>query len=475
MPVKSRYQTVKLETNGGSYESRSVPMSAQRSFNLYPESTPQAISPTVMRSWAGLRVRNIQFNTAPIIGCYEFKGDFYAVSGIELRKYSFDLTSFEVVGEITAAVGARASISDNGEVMIICAGNEPYIYDGSTVTQITGLDSKISKVQFLNERFYLMRDDGGVSVSDVLSTNFDAGNTFYGRSTTDQTITLHIFNQIIYLFDSDSVEPWQDVGTGAPPVSRINQGIIEGVGCSSVFGVTATDKYMYFMGSDGHAYRVNGFSSEDITNPVIANHFRGLNVSNVSTEFVSIDGHKFILFTFPSDKQTWVFSETSGAWFEVGTEDEIYQPISFVFYKSRWYCGDRESGTIYSLETDYFFNGIKRFKKERIISTVSGDDIGEPGVMLEMSKIRLSIETGATSGVSSKTNPEFALIPSFDGGYTFGRAIIIDMGDAGDFTIPVEVHMMQQFRRAVFKIRVTDLSDSFTIYSASIDIRKAGY
>lgn len=476
MSVKSRYKTVALNTNGASYASRSVPLSAQRSLNIYPEVTPQGISPTVMFTWPGSSTVALNATLPGMRGLYAWQGDVYGVSGSDFVKFDGNnLGSYTIVGTIPVNGFQRASMSDNGEVIIICAGDTPYQYDGTNLTAIGGVTANPTKVQFLNERFYINGDDGGVTVSDVLSTNFDNANVFYGRSTPEPTVTHYIFNQIIYLFDPDSVEPWQDVSTGAPPVGRINQGIIEGVGCSSINGVTSTDSYMYFIGTDGHAYRVNGFSAQDITNTVIAGHFRGLNVANVILESISMQGDKFIIFNFLDDDETWVYSEGSSSWFEIGVDGFGYPISSFVFFGGRWLGGLNSALGIFELSPDTVINANQPLIRERIISTVSGDDIGEPGVMLEMSKIRFSMETGMAIDSFNFRSPEVMIIPSFDGGYTFGKPIFLDLGESGDFTLPVELHMMQQFRRAVFKIRLTDFYGRFTIFSASIDVRKAGY
>lgn len=486
MPAGSPYKTSEINIAGQSYESRSIPLSAQRSYNMYPDaSIGDGMSPVVMHSWPGLTLRDLAFNTDPIIGCYVFKGDFYAVSGVTLRKYDQDLNGFTVIGDISKASFARAIFSDNGESMVIVAGADAWQYDGTTLSVISSVDFNPTVVQFLNERFYLNGDDGGTSVSDVLSTNFDPANVFYGRSTPEPTITHHIFNQIIYLFDKSSIEPWNDTATGAPPTARINQGIIEGIGAGSIYGIASSDKYMYFIGSDSHAYRVNGFSAQEITNPVIANHFRGLDSENCTVDFIDMNGHKFIMFYFVNDFECWVFSESSGQWFEVGNEEfpnnpKIpYQPVSPVFYENSWVCGDRSTGSIFEFVTDAALNGTNRFARERVIATVSGDDVGKPGVMLEMSKLRLSMETGASEDLFTKQPPEIMLIPSYDGGYTWSRPIFLSIGRAGDFTKPIEVHQMQQFRRAVFKIRMTDLyggfggepAPSLALFSASIDVR----
>lgn len=482
MPRGSIYQTVNIPLSGQSYQSRTIPISSQRSLNMYPEVTDGGISPIVMHSWLGLSLIDTNFKDSAICGCYVFNGTFYVVSGVELRKYNYNLSAYSVVGNISKAALSQVSFSDNGEVMMMVAGSTAYQYDGTTLSTVPTATNNPTKIQFLNERFYINGDDGGVSVSDVLSTNFDAGNTFYGRSTPQKTIVHHVFNQIIYLFDESSIEPWQPSDIGAPPAARINQGIIENIGCTSPYGIANSDKYMYFIGSDSHAYRISGFSAEEITNPVISNHFRSLDASVCRANFIDANGHKFIIFEFSNDNETWVYCETSGAWFEVEDDEGAYQAVSPVWYQNKWLCGSNESGAIFQFKTDYALNGVKRFTRERVIATISGDDIGKAGVMLEMSKLRISMETGTNGGFTTIPDPEFMIIPSFDGGYTWSKPIILSLGRRGDYSRQIEYHNVKQFRRAVFKIRCTDLfgdftetSGSFTLFSASIDIREVPY
>jgi|GEM_PF-6708581 len=470
MPQNSPYQTVQLNISGPSYASRSMPLSAQRSFNLYPEiPVGDGIAPVIMHSWFGATVKSGGSGEA-ITGCYVFLGSLYAVAGFELRKYSQDLTSFDVIGDINGRIGAKAQFSDNGEVMIIVAGSNAWQYDGTTLSIIPSVDFNPTTIDFLNERFYLNGDDGGTSVSDVLATNFDSGNVFFGRSTPQKTITHYIFNQVVYLFDENSVEPWNDVGTGAPPTQRINQGIIEGIGCKSVYGVTSSEEAMYFIGADSHAYRIRGFSAEQITNTVIGNHFRSLDNVACQVDYVSMSGSKFIIFNFVGDDECWVYCENSAQWFEVGDSDRPYFMVSPVYFNNQWISGDRFNDTIAQLDESSSFNIGDEVTRERVVATVSGEDVQQSGVMLEMSKMRISMETGV-SNASGNDVPEMLLIPSFDGGYTWSKPIVLDVGRSGNFTLPIELHMMQQFRRAVFKIRMTKFTKNFTLYSASLDLR----
>ena len=270
-----------------------------------------------MYSWPQTRSFSSRLSDDPSKGVYFWNDNLYVAGNGELRKYSSD-GNYVSIGDIDISAD-RVKFSNNSEVMIICAGGSPYQYDGTTLERLTSITFNPTFPSFLNERFYLNSDDGSINVSDVISTNFDVANIFYGRSSPDETTSQYIFNQVIYLFSKGSIEPWQDVGAGAPPVSRIDQGIIEGVGLLCPYGVTNTVDYMYFVGSDGHVYRLSSFSAEDVSNPTISNHFYSLDLTAVDANALSFDGHKFVIFDFYKDGETWVYSETSNAWFELAS------------------------------------------------------------------------------------------------------------------------------------------------------------
>lgn len=477
MARTSRYTAVQLRTNGASYSSRVIPLSSQRSINLYPENTPTGMSESVMHSWPGIEVvtSSLAGSLEYFRGSYFWKGLVYAVLGDELVSMdsSYNTT---VIGAISAAGDARAVFTDNGELMLCCVGSTPFIYDGTTITELAAVTFNPTCCDFLNERFLLNGDDQAISVGDVLAASFDSANVFYARSSPDTTVTMYVFNQVVYVFGENSIEPWQDVGAGAPPLARMNGGIIENVGIKSPYTVANTDKFMYFIGSDGHGYRVSSFTAEEITNPVIASHFKSLDLTKVVANRVNLNGHKFIIFNFRGESEVWVYSENSEAWLELADiDDGAWFVDSFVEAFGEIIGFDTRGALIWKLTPDQFFNSGRGILKERTISVLSGDDFGKPQQLMEMSKLVLSVETGVATTIVSTPNPKISVIPSFDGGYTWGKEYILELGTRGDYTLPVELHLMKQFRRAVFKLRSTDFISSFTIFSACIYLREAGH
>lgn len=493
MPVNSRFQTVNLPTNGGVGGDDGV-FSPDLSLNLYLESQQGSLSGTRMRTFPGQEVMATNSNYLAVMCIFT---DGVRVFGIAYKETTPGLYSLYVVNAISGTdvvfLGGSDVMSPNiyepvkatyfNGSFLISVDNKYYVFDPVAETSTGNAPDSNSRPEayVLNDRIY---KSGGetVYVSDVLSYNFDLGNVFQNRSSSTGMRAFIVFNQMIYLFGVDTIEPWQPIDSGSPPVARINQGIIEGVGCRYHNAVAATDKYIYFFGSDGAIYRINGFNAESITPPGISQKIEEINPTDARVESIYINGYSFVLFRFidlndKANTKTLMFCENTGLYSWLGDDNYKYLPQSFLYYqntnaeyRNRIWCSEYGSNRILTLSS----KEVNPNPKERIIVTVSGDDIGEPGVLLEMSKLRLSIETGNSNPSSPSANAQILIYPSFDGGYTYKSPIIKTLGIQGDYTKPIEVSIMKQFRRATFKIRVSDNVESFTIFSASIDIRKAG-
>ena len=95
-------------------------------------------------------------------------------------------------------------------------------------------------------QFFYDDDDGRVGVSDIGGTTVPAGNYFTPESNPDELVRTYIFNQFIYVYSTDSIEPWQPA-TGLPPVERMNGAIVENVGIAGKDAISNTENAMYFI------------------------------------------------------------------------------------------------------------------------------------------------------------------------------------------------------------------------------------
>lgn len=473
MPRSTRFKTLPLLVAGGSYQSRSVPASTQRTVHFYPEAVPQGISPVILLPWPGLKLfasgGALHFDR----GMHVFNDVLYSVSGSNL----YSISSAGVKTSIGAiAGGSRTMIANNGAEMVVSNGLTPYSYNGTTLSSLSAITFNPRTVDYLNNQFIFDGDDGRFSVADVGLTTVDGANYATPESAPDDLVVPRVFNQLLYNYGTDSIEPWDNVGNGNPPFERMNGAIIEDVGALSPYAVTNTPDAMYFIGRNGMGYQIKAFQAVVITPPAIAAEFQTYTLTNVFANTITFDGQRFCIFTFPTDGKTWVYGENTGLWFELdhGANGGRYRGGSYAFCYNKHLFHDYETGDIYELDFDTYTNDGETIRRERTLSILAGETMGSPGLSLEMSKLRLSLETGTGLTTGQGQFPKIMVQASMDGGRTWGQETWLDTGTLGDFSKIVEWDNMQVFKQLVIRLVMTD-PVKWVLYSASIDLREAGY
>jgi hypothetical protein len=504
MPITSRYTTTQLGLAGSSNQNRSEPASIERTLNFYPELTGEGgIDTAIIHSWPNLE---IQQALIPMInepgfdrGMHKFQGDMYHVFGNKLFKFEagvLDSPSINArlipteVGVI--AGGGECGMEDNGDVMVITNGSTPYAWDNVTLSLLPITFNPV-QVQFLNDRFIFDGDDvvSGTNnrrfyMSNVQSTTVDLANSAYPRSKPDQFIAPYVFNQIIYMRGAKTIEPWQSVASGLPPAIRVDGGILETIGVANGFGMANTDKAMYFISQRGLVYQVISTHAEPISSVGVAQSMKDYDLTAVSASLVVRYNQNFIIFTFNNNDATWVYSETTNSWFELSSGQQSgsgfpryqqgrYSGSSFLDIFDRTYVADFKRNQLFSLSDDLQIIPDDAIK-ERILPVIAGDTFGKAGTLLEMSKLRISMEccTGLnmTSSLDNIDNPILMISFSTDG-KNFGTEEWVPIGREGENKV-IEISKVLQFRRLYIKLKISDRGE-FHLYAASIDLRQAGY
>ena len=140
-----------------------------------------------------------------------------------------------------------------------------------------------------------------------------------------------------------------------------------------------------------------------------------------------------------------------------------------------------DSSVVYSLEDQLVSaGGVQRdySVKERVLPVISGETFGGVGSTLEISKIRISMETGGTifaneSILDPQQNNPVMMIDFSTDGYSFGGLKTIRLGRQGEHT-NITFSYRKKFKRLYIRIRISTFGQ-FSMYNASIDVREAGY
>ncbi len=463
---------VPINITGGSYPSRSRPLSAQVSKNFYPELQDELSTQDqyVLQPYPGLKL----FGTGTGLdrGMLEHKTILYKISGTTF--YSVSSTGTHT-SKGTIAGTAQCILVGFGDGVVIANGEGlVYWYNGSTVAEITDsdLETPLSVAHLNNQAIY--DGNGGRFVTSTAgdATAINSLDYATAESNADDLIRVYAFNQSLYLYGEKTVEPWWNSGVGRPPYDRIDGGIIT-VGLGSRMSVNNNDNFMYFLGDDRKVHRISSISqAQSVSNIGLSNAFEGYGTVSDAIGFCfTFQNQEFYQLNFPTEDKTHVFSESVNQWFELGdTGRELSNSHAFAYGKNL--VGDYSGPNIYELDVNtYDINGSPQIRI-RDTGPLHGGLLGAPGNEIELNRFELILERGVGLVSGQGSDPIIMLQLSIDGGRTFGTEIWEHIGKSGDFLQKIQWNGLGRASEFIIRIKTSD-PVPYCIHGANADIEVA--
>ena len=467
---------VPLNITGGSYQSRSRPLSAQVTRNFYPElqDSPSTQERYVLQSFPGYKVFGTPGSSNSVDrGMLFHQGVLHKISGINL--YTVDSSGAHtlrgtIIGSLPCVLTGFSST-----VLIATGEGRLYVSNGTTVVETTDVDLESpTSVAHLNQRAIVNGSGARFAVSAVGdSTDFNALDYATAESNADDLVRVYVFDQRLLLFGEETLEPWFNSYVGRPPFDRIEGGIMT-VGLASRMSVANNDTFFYFLADDRRVYRGIG-SVQPVSNIAISNAFEGYTTVNDAIGFCfTLQGQNFYQLTFPTEDHTWVYSEAVSQWFELSRSGSTGRALSnsYAFAYSKHLVGDYNSSIIYELDVDTFTENGSPITRVRDTGPLHGGLLGAPGSEIELNRFELILERGVGLIIGQGADPVIMLSLSIDGGQTFGTEIWAHIGESAQFMKKVEWHGLGRASEFLIRISTSD-PVPYSIHSANADIEVA--
>lgn len=353
---------------GSSYVARSINAADNRMVNLFPEVIPEGgKEPGFLNRAPGLQFQQT-VGTGPIraLWAHQTNGaDFYVVSGTEVYKMT-SLTATPVkIGDV--ADGGPVSIADNGTQLFFACNGPSYIYNEATneFKQITDPDFPGAVTVGYLDGYFVFNEPNSqrVWVTALLDgSSIDPLDFASAEGSPDGLVAVNVDHREAWLFGTDSVEVWYDVGGTDFPLQRI-QGAFNEIGCAAAFSIAKLDNSLFWLGTDargqGIVYKANGYTGQRVSTHAIEYAIAQYgNISDAVAYTYQQEGHGFYVLTFPSANATWVYDAATQAWHErAGLVNG-----QFTRHRSNCQCnfggniivGDFENGNIYTFDLDVY-------------------------------------------------------------------------------------------------------------------------
>ena len=473
------FQTIPVQVTGPSYQSRSKPLSSQVTQNWYQQISQQGKEDFVLLPFPGLKFKSTQPGLDR--GFNRMAEVLYQVKGTSL--YEISSAGVHTLRGTIPGTG-RAIIRNDGINMFIVTDLKVWKYsaDTNTVTEVTNVNITGAKsVDFINNQFIYTKDKFS-TVSDVGNGAEASGLNVVGEETLpDDLVRDYVFDEVIYRCGVRSIVGWYNSEVGTPPISKL-EGRVTNVGLAAIHSIAKTDQGFYFLGDDFAIYRSLAGRQERISTDAISNEIQKYSsVSDAIGSTFTFEGQNFYSISFPSGNKTFVVSEnlSVNGWFELSSEvnnplqSSIYQGSSIINVYGKNFVADAVNGNIYELDLRTFTNNNKPLQRIKVTQSANGDLLNAKGKRVQMSCLKLIMETGVGVIEGQGDNPRIMIEYSDDGGRSWNAGSWPIVGRLGEFTLQVEWFNLGSFYDRIFRVSTTD-PVNYSIFSATIDLRLAG-
>lgn len=429
---------VRIPLSMQSYQAATLPASAQRLLNMYPEVLPEgskgpaALLPTPgMAEWGTI-------GSGPIRGMIVMGDYLWVVTGEEL--YQVDPSGIAVL--IGAISGTRdCFMTENGTHVGIAADSHVYAANASGVTEVSvqrmnGATYQDGYGVFTLEgtqSFYLTELDDMTSISAL---DFSTADAF-----PDTVMGCISHNRQLVIYKEKSAEIWDNVGAASFPFQRSPGGFIDR-GCKASASIAKTEDTVAWLADDLTIRALGGYRAQRISTPAIELLIQQVADPTSARGFTyAQNGHTFYCVSFETLSVAYDF--VTGKWHERETYgDNRWRAHHYAYFADKNLVSEYDDNDIKELD-DAAYSDEDGSQQRVFTSGVINSD----GLRAYMDEVYLEAEAGVgEGGGGGDDDPSLFLECSDDGGFTWSTPREAKLGKLGEYSKRVHWTRLGMFR-----------------------------
>lgn len=379
----------------GFYASEDRPFSQQDVWNYLPckAEAPGARSSLMLKTPPGLYPWAEVAGAPPVRGIHDCEGKLFAVIGTTLYRLS---PTGVAIPYGTIPGNGRVSMDHNqrarGQQLTIVNGAAGYVLDtvGYDLQRITDAGFPGSPVIRFLDGFMVGIDPAGRFAfnSDAANaTEYNTLNRWTSEYRPDRLVSMGRLGGEMLLLSASSGEFFGNTGAAQQPFR--SKRIFIDKGCAGPHTVVEADNTVFWLGSDGHFYQLDGYNPRRISTRPIEQAIRGQDGWNAFGFVWESEGHTVVYWTFLNG-QTWGWDTSQQQWHRRESYGLDRWRVSCTARSAgQWYAGDFQVGRIWRIDWGYPWEGDTEFASGFTVPVIH-DNQNE----LIHSRLELVMDTG---------------------------------------------------------------------------------
>lgn len=428
---------------------RSRPASAQRMVNCYLETAPPASkSPVDVVPSYGIASFATPGN-GPLRGGCVVNDVPFVVSGTSLYRI--------ISSGVATSLGTIPNLDDvtmmgDGTNVVVVTDTDGYVYNGTSVAQITDPDFPGADWVLYFDGYAIIAEPGSGRIyiaGPLTPSSWNALDFTTAEGAPDDILWGVVDHRELFLFGRESTEVYYNSGNADFPFERVSSGFIE-QGIMSKWAAGKIDNSVYFLGNDGIAYRLDGYTPIRVSHHPFEQAVEGYTNKTCRVFAWAEGGHKFVAFRFAEG--CWLYDVSTQLWHERESHGYDYWRGKFTLnaFKSVL-VADSESNKLGKLTADTFTEFGATMRTECTSAAVF-----DQNRTIEHAKLELCFETGVGLQSGQGSDPQVMLQFSDDGGRRWSSEKWRSLGAIGEYKQRVIWNRLGSSRDRVYRYAISD-------------------
>ena len=411
---------------------------------------------------------------------------FASISGAQVRgMYEWRGTGYVVVDNTFYSVTSAGTTTSRGTLLTSSGPVEFASIEGAGAGEICLVDgsygysyligttnfARITDADFPNGTDYITAFDERFIVAQVNSSNWQISATADGRTwaaadvaskrSRDDKIVAPIYNNLyIWLFGEESAETWVDTGAADFPFER-QPGLALAFGLIGPHAAVTAGNQIYWVGRNAQGspliYTTNGFQPVVISTDSINYRMAISTVTDVRTYNLTMEGHEWVIFTFPTADFTFGYDLTTQQWFELQSYNAATQAQGRHFATSHMLLGNQHivggdnNGNLYKLSFDVYEDAGEVIRRR-----ITSDHLDFDMRMVRCTDFNVKAEPGVGLTSGQGVDPQIWLEVSKDFGNTWSTPLMRTLGALGTYGTRLYWGLLGTSRKFTFRLTATD-------------------
>jgi hypothetical protein len=457
-----------------SYESRSLPYSAQRLVNLYFEVGNEGTkTPGVLFRRPGLELLTT-LASSPIRGLHTMGDVVFIVAGTLVYTMDQSGTATVLPGNVLGT--DLVDMDDNGDQVAIVAGELGYIATTIEVVQIVHegfrlvssvvyMDGYFIWTEAYSARVFISALFDGIGPYDTL----DFSTAEYGP---DDAVKVFTDHDDLFVMGTRTVEAWRNTGNVDFPYEPIPGTTME-VGLIARNTVQKIDNSIIWFGRDERGgvtvWRADGYTPMRVSTHALESVWdESLALEQAYAMTMRIEGHAFYILTIPHEG-TWAYDASTQKWGEWQTKGRAdWNIVGFGASFGKRIVGDRETGDIYTVSVQNYDDA-----GTSIVWEATSPAIASPNNSLARHN-HVRVDAGTGVGLTNGGDPQIWIQWADEDGERFNSPKLMSLGARGKSRTRCQVRRLGQARSRTYRLSGDD-PVALSLIGAYVDVEPGAY